>query len=128
MLKLAVCTFVPLFLATAASALTLDCKLISDPVEAERMGLVSRFLIDPTAQQVDMMVGQQAEWSFRTGKPDLFDSRGDTFAVRHDASGFSGAGMRAGVPHVFSFAASSRLMVWTYVLQGKITRMQWRCS
>lgn len=128
MLKLTLSTLALVLTATAASALTVDCKLVSDPVEAERMSLVSRFVIDSAAQRVDMMIGDEAEWTFRRGGPDLFDKEGDTFAVRRDASGFSGAGMRAGIPHAFTFAAASRAVTWTYVSKDKITQMRWRCS
>lgn len=114
-----------------AAALTLQCRLASDPVEAERMGQVNRFVIDETRQSVDMYLPGQAagspEWSYRKREGDVFDLKGDVFVVRSDDTGTFGSGVRAGFPHAFYFNPETNLLTWAYIWKDKVTRMQWRC-
>jgi hypothetical protein len=116
---------------TSASALTLRCELTSDPVEAERMGTVNRFVIDEAAHEVHMysrFMPSEPEWSFRTKKGDVFDPKGDSFLVRRDATGVFGAGVRAGFPHAFYYNTDTKNLTWTYIWKDKVTKMQWFCQ
>lgn len=114
-----------------AAALTLQCRLVSDLVEAERIGQVNRFVIDEARQSVDMYLPGQAagspEWSYRRREGDVFDQKGDAFVVRSDATGTFGSGVRAGFPHSFYFNPETNLLTWAYIWKDKVTRMQWRC-
>ncbi|WP_262267241.1 MULTISPECIES: hypothetical protein [Microvirga] len=127
------CFFLAAFLGFAGgpvSALTLGCALISDPVEAERMGSVDRFVINENAHEVHMYSRYspgEPEWSFGTKKGDVFDPKGDSFLVRKDATGVFGAGVRAGFPHAFYFNTGTSILTWTYIWKDKVTRMQWFC-
>jgi hypothetical protein len=116
---------------TSASALTLRCELTSDPLEAERMGTVNRFVIDEAAHEVHMysrFMPSEPEWSFRTKKGDVFDPKGDSFLVRRDATGVFGAGVRAGFPHAFYYNTDTKNLTWTYIWKDKVTKMQWFCQ
>jgi hypothetical protein len=115
----------------SAMALTLQCRLASDPVEAENMGRVNRFVIDEGNQSVDMYLpGQEAgspEWSYQEREGDVFDQKGDIFVVRSDVTGIYGSGIRAGFPQSFYFNSVTKLMTWSYIWKDKVTRMQWQC-
>jgi hypothetical protein len=45
-----------------AMALTLQCRLANEPVEAESMRRVNRFVIDGSKQSVDMYLPGQGGW------------------------------------------------------------------
>ncbi|MEZ0168364.1 hypothetical protein [Microvirga sp. TS319] len=120
-----------LCLSTAPGfALNLRCELISDPVEAERMESVNRFVLDEVANEVHMYsryMPSEPEWSFRSAKGDIFDPKGDSFLVRKDVTGIYGSGVRAGFPHAFYYNADTENLTWTYIWKDTVTRMQWFC-